>query len=450
MPAALARRRALSRLFVGARLVQLVPLMNGFERAGRGKRRTLVYLAALGTLAALAACKSSGGGGETPPPAELPALGLPSKAFVQVQEEAPGTMRDIDTFLAGSAELGTLKLRALEAGMSELVVDDGGVQRVVGAKAPWLQVHALAAKDFRAVCATRVFSRGRAAGPRGPVIVFDTQKGAELLCFVNRSGLAEWQPITVATGDRPGGPRALWTFLLTVVNPDAPDDPKAVREDAMRGVEINWFEDEHWDQGWMTAASRTDKSGLYSTILRLSDSGAPVTSPPKRQASYLEGAQLMDRMVSECEPEQCGAVWTGRSLLSCTATCAAGESCKNTRCAAGACTRLSIEAACKVAGEADRCGAMPDGCGGTVQCAACSVGTCGGGGNVGRCGVYHVNEARLRTAYNDADSRLCGIFDDGAGGRLDLSASNRARFSGRECPKENQTCTLNLCVENRP
>jgi len=396
---------------------------------------------------AITGCKTTSTGGDLPPET-LPSLGLPSKAFVQLQEDAPGSVRDVDTFLQGNAELGTLKLRAAGNGLSELVVDEGGTPRVIGAKSAWLQVHALAANGFRAACATRVALRGRAQGPRGVVLLFDTQKAPELVCFVNPLGSGDWKTITVATGDKPGGSVALWTFFVSVVNPDAPDDPAAAKGDAMKGIELAWFEDEHWDQGWMTTAGRTEKSGLFRRVLRLDASGTPTLSEPKKQAAYLDANQLTSQIEPQCEAEQCGALWTGRRLLRCSKVCAPTESCKNNnRCAAGTCVPRTIEAACKVAGEADRCGEMPDGCGGTVQCPSCAQGTCGGGGNPGRCGSYRINEARIRTLYNDAENRLCGSFDDGAGGTLDLSASNRVKFAGRECPKETQTCTSNLCAE---
>lgn len=86
-----------------------------------------------------------------------------------------------------------------------------------------------------------------------------------------------------------------------------------------------------------------------------------------------------------------------------------------------------------------------------MQCPPCATGTCGGGGTPGLCGEYRLTEDRIRAAYKDTGSwRLCGLFDDGRGGTLNFSESNRKKFDGRECPKETQTCVNNLCVEKKP
>jgi hypothetical protein len=65
------------------------------------------------------------------------------------------------------------------------------------------------------------------------------------------------------------------------------------------------------------------------------------------------------------------------------------------------------------------------------------------GGLAGVCGRYRMTVPRLRQLYNDTAHKLCGDFDDLAGGTRDLSKANLAE-TGRECP-EGEICRANVC-----
>jgi hypothetical protein len=113
---------------------------------------------------------------------------------------------------------------------------------------------------------------------------------------------------------------------------------------------------------------------------------------------------------------ECGAIPDGCSgTLNCGG-CASGAACVNNRCVqGGVCTRFSQATAC-----AGKCGGTaPDGCGGTYTCPNTCTGynTCGGGGTPDVCGCVS------KTAAVACGNQCGGTAPDGCGGTVTCTTS---------------------------
>jgi hypothetical protein len=77
-----------------------------------------------------------------------------------------------------------------------------------------------------------------------------------------------------------------------------------------------------------------------------------------------------------------------------------------------------------------RCGQVPDGCGGILDCGSCSdPDTCGGSGVPNQCGCT--------TKTCDAQGATCGSVPDGCGGTLDCGSCG----AGQACNPATNRCT---------
>ena len=87
---------------------------------------------------------------------------------------------------------------------------------------------------------------------------------------------------------------------------------------------------------------------------------------------------------------------------------------------------------CLVLG-ATYCGLIGDGCGGTIDCGACSGPTlCGAGGIPGVCGIPE--DRCTRATCTTPAARYCGVIGDGCGGILDCGACSGADVCGITIP----------------
>ena len=82
------------------------------------------------------------------------------------------------------------------------------------------------------------------------------------------------------------------------------------------------------------------------------------------------------------------------------------------------------------------CGKADDGCGGELDCGACTEPeTCGGGGTTGACGLPG-DDCVPETCDDDEDGERCGEVDDGCGGTVDCGACEEPMVCGASA--ENQ------------
>ena len=148
-----------------------------------------------------------------------------------------------------------------------------------------------------------------------------------------------------------------------------------------------------------------------------------------------------------CTPvggQYCGIIGNGcGGSLNCAAACSAGQTCGGTGvanlCGGGTCTPLT-PAACIFNG-GHYCGPIGDGCGGTINCAACTAPqSCGGRGVSYLCG----DPACVPGSCNpQAGVQYCGTIGDSCGGSMNC---------GNTCPS-GQTCGgagPNICGVAKP
>jgi hypothetical protein len=94
----------------------------------------------------------------------------------------------------------------------------------------------------------------------------------------------------------------------------------------------------------------------------------------------------------------------------------------------------------KLACGANQCGTIADGCGGTVACAACVNGVCGGLGVANQCGVGVCTPLKCPVA--PAVGSACGKVADGCGA---IIAPDCACPGGTSCV--NGTCAVPVCTK---
>ena len=95
------------------------------------------------------------------------------------------------------------------------------------------------------------------------------------------------------------------------------------------------------------------------------------------------------------------------------------------RFADGVCRDACVPSTCDLVGA--RCGAIADGCGGTIDCGCDDADTCGGAGVPGMCGCTPITCEQAGAG--------CGAIDDGCGGTLECGGCD-----------EGMACQENACV----
>ncbi len=110
-----------------------------------------------------------------------------------------------------------------------------------------------------------------------------------------------------------------------------------------------------------------------------------------------------------CEDKQCGAVSDGCSGSVGCGTCAAGTTCREGSCELD-CSPLSATDACADKG----CGVTTDGCGGTIDCGSCPSGETCGATEAYQCGV-RIDGCQPMTPAEACADKECGVTSDGCG-----------------------------------
>lgn len=375
-------------------------------------------------------------------PEPLPTVAtLPALGFSQVPPAPLLARVAFAPFHSTRSEQGELWLERHAEGRVRLFAKE-----VDGAETPISEPRALlgpipfAANGLRGVCASELRYAGRADGPAGEVLVIDRSTPARLVCFGSSGPGAPFNEVVVDAGDV-SSPRAIWPFMAVVVDPEravvgevaVPDDERAT------AVRFVWLVDSRWDPGWLSPASREAGDRARSAVLSWDDG---LVVGPRETSSYPDHADFAAPAMV-CDEGACGELFDGLRVTSCEGRCAAGQLCAYNRCVPSAegCEPRKVEDFCEATPR--RCGALPNGCGGVVDCGGCGAGeSCGGGGTPFRCGSYHLSAARLRDAYEDVGRRLCGVIE-GPVGPIDLSSDNVAAL-GESCPS-GLTCQGNLC-----
>ena len=396
-------------------------------------------------------CGSDGGttldaSPDTASPEPLPTLAtLPAAGFSQVAPVPVQTQVSFAPFHSTRPEPGELWLERHAQGRVRLFAKEvGGAVTPIAEPRAFLGPIPFAANGLRGVCASEVTYRGRAEGPAGEVLAIDRDVPARLVCFGSSGPGAPFREVVVDPGEA-GSPRAIWTFMSVVVDPARatvgaiaiPDDTSAT------AVRFVWLVDGLWDPGWLSPASRPAGDEARSAVLRWDAGGAGELVVEQREAADYPDQADFAAPAMLCGEGSCGVMFDGLVVSTCPGVCGATEHCVYNRCApvGETCEARTVADFCD--GAPKRCGALPDGCGGTVDCGGCGAGeSCGGGGVPWRCGRYHLSAARLRDAYEDVGRKLCGVVD-GPNGPIDLSADNVALL-GAACP-EGLTCEGNLC-----
>lgn len=148
--------------------------------------------------------------------------------------------------------------------------------------------------------------------------------------------------------------------------------------------------------------------------------------------------------------KNCGLWGDGCGNTVSCGTCPTGQICgaysPNVCWAPGNCTKKTVQQACQNAGK--DCGAVPDGCGGTLECGACPANKlCGGGGTPNVCG----GNVCVPKTYQQACSNVgknCGPISDGCGGTIDCGTCAINQVCGGVNNATPNKCDEVKCVKN--